>query len=170
MRAELDGNAAVASLAILPFLDRQRDAGRLFAPVRGSVVSPMVAICHCQHRSGRDFVPGPRGYRRRYHTQLRFANAFPAILVTCLFVFATSLPIAYYSSRYNIDMDLLTRGAGFGYIGSTITSLIYATFTFIFFALEGVIMAQALNLFADVPLVLGYVISSVVIIRSPSWA
>lgn len=93
-----------------------------------------------------------------------FANAFPAILVTCLFVFATSLPIAYYSSRYNIDMDLLTRGAGFGYIGSTITSLIYATFTFIFFALEGVIMAQALNLFADVPLVLGYVISSVVII------
>ncbi len=90
--------------------------------------------------------------------------------MTCLFVFATSLPIAYYSSRYNIDMDLLTRGAGFGYIGSTITSLIYATFTFIFFALEGVIMAQALNLFADVPLVLGYVISSVVIIRSPSWA
>ena len=33
-------------------------------------------------------------------------------------------------------MDLLTRGAGFGYIGSTLTSLIYATFTFIFFALE----------------------------------
>lgn len=93
-----------------------------------------------------------------------FANAFPAILVTCLFVFVTSLPIAYYSSRYNIDMDLLTRGAGFGYIGSTITSLIYATFTFIFFALEGVIMAQALHLFADVPLVLGYIISSVVII------
>ncbi|MDH4989183.1 ATP-binding protein [Aminobacter anthyllidis] len=93
-----------------------------------------------------------------------FANAFPAILVTCLFIFLTSLPIAYYSSRYNIDMDLLTRGAGFGYVGSTITSLIYATFTFIFFALEGVIMAQALHLFADVPLVLGYVISSVVII------
>jgi hypothetical protein len=28
-------------------------------------------------------------------------------------------------------MDLLTRGAGFGYIGSTLTSLIYASFTFI---------------------------------------
>lgn len=93
-----------------------------------------------------------------------FANAFPAVLVTCLFVFVTSLPIAYYSSRYNIDMDLLTRGAGFGYIGSTITSLIYATFTFIFFALEGAIMAQALKLFADVPLVLGYIVSSLVII------
>ncbi|WP_048648220.1 ATP-binding protein [Nitratireductor soli] len=93
-----------------------------------------------------------------------FANAFPAVLITCLFVFVTNLPIAYYSSRYNIDMDLLTRGAGFGYIGSTITSLIYATFTFIFFALEGAIMAQALKLFADVPLVLGYIISSLVII------
>jgi hypothetical protein len=66
-----------------------------------------------------------------------FANAFPAILAVCLFVFATNLPVAYYSSRYNIDMDLLTRGSGFGYIGSTITSLIYATFTFVFFALEG---------------------------------
>jgi signal transduction histidine kinase/purine-cytosine permease-like protein len=93
-----------------------------------------------------------------------FANALPAVLVTCLFVFVTGLPIAYYSSRHNIDMDLLTRGAGFGYIGSTITSLIYATFTFIFFALEGAIMAQALKLFADVPLVLGYILSSLVII------
>ncbi|RDD60312.1 ATP-binding protein [Ferruginivarius sediminum] len=93
-----------------------------------------------------------------------FINAFPAILVVCLCVFVTSLPIAYYSSRYNIDMDLLTRGAGFGYIGSTITSLIYASFTFIFFALEAAIMAQALKIYADVPLVFGYVISSMVII------
>ena len=41
-------------------------------------------------------------------------------------------------------MDLLTRGAGFGYIGSTITSLIYASFTFILFAVEATIMSQAL--------------------------
>ena len=38
-------------------------------------------------------------------------------------------------------MDLLTRGAGFGYIRSTITSLIDASLTFIFFALEAAIMA-----------------------------
>ncbi len=43
----------------------------------------------------------------------------------------TGLPIACYAARYGVDIDLLTRGAGFGYIGSTITSLIYATFTFI---------------------------------------
>ncbi|MDX1541807.1 MAG: hybrid sensor histidine kinase/response regulator, partial [Geminicoccaceae bacterium] len=93
-----------------------------------------------------------------------FVNAFPAILIASVFIFITSLPIAYYSSKYNIDMDLLTRGAGFGYIGSTITSLTYATFTFIFFALEGAIMAQALKIYADIPLVIGYVISSLVII------
>lgn len=93
-----------------------------------------------------------------------FANAFPAILFVSLFVFITNFPIVYYSSKYNIDMDLLTRGAGFGYIGSTITSLIYAMFTFIFFALEGAIMAQALQIYLDVPLVFGYVVSSLVII------
>ena len=93
-----------------------------------------------------------------------FQNAFPAIVLVSLAIFVTGLPIAYYSSRYNIDMDLLTRGAGFGYIGSTITSLTYATFTFIFFALEGAIMAQALKLYADIPLAVGYLISSLVII------
>lgn len=93
-----------------------------------------------------------------------FVNAGAAILAVSLFIFVTSLPIAYYASKCGIDLDLLTRGAGFGYIGSTITSLIYASFTFIFFALEGAIMAQALKLYADIPLVLGYIISSLVII------
>jgi signal transduction histidine kinase/purine-cytosine permease-like protein len=93
-----------------------------------------------------------------------FVNAFPAIIAVSVIVFITNLPIAYYSSRYNIDMDLLTRGAGFGYIGSTITSLIYAGFTFIFFALEAAIMAQALQLFSGLPIVFGYIVSSIVII------
>lgn len=93
-----------------------------------------------------------------------FSNAFAAILVVCLSIFVTSLPIAYYSSKYHIDIDLLTRGAGFGYIGSTVTSLIYASFTFIFFALEAAIMAQALLIYAEIPLVIGYIVSSLVII------
>jgi signal transduction histidine kinase/purine-cytosine permease-like protein len=93
-----------------------------------------------------------------------FVNALPAIVVVSIIVFLTNLPIAYYSSRYNIDMDLLTRGAGFGYIGSTITSLIYAGFTFIFFALEAAIMAQALELSLGLPIVIGYIVSSIVII------
>lgn len=93
-----------------------------------------------------------------------FSNAFAAILAVCVCIFVTSFPIAYYSSKYHIDIDLLTRGAGFGYIGSTVTSLIYASFTFIFFALEAAIMAQALRIYADIPLVIGYIVSSLVII------
>ncbi|MBK1710942.1 hybrid sensor histidine kinase/response regulator, partial [Marichromatium gracile] len=55
-----------------------------------------------------------------------FTNTFWAILAISLVIFLTGLPISYYAARYGVDMDLLTRGAGFGYIGSTITSLIYA--------------------------------------------
>ncbi|WP_200760876.1 purine-cytosine permease family protein [Effusibacillus dendaii] len=93
-----------------------------------------------------------------------FANSFWAILVSAVIIFLTGLPIAYYSAKYNIDMDLLTRGAGFGYLGSTLTSLIYASFTFIYFALEGAVMAQAFELYFGLPLAIGYLVSSIIII------
>jgi signal transduction histidine kinase/purine-cytosine permease-like protein len=93
-----------------------------------------------------------------------FTNTVWAILVVGVVIFLTGLPIAYYAAKYNVDIDLLTRGAGFGYIGSTITSLIYASFTFIFFALEAAIMAQALELYFHLPLSIGYIICSLVII------
>ena len=91
-------------------------------------------------------------------------NALWAIAIVALVIFLTGLPIGYYSAKYGVDMDLLTRGAGFGYIGSTITSLIYASFTFIFFAIEASIMAQAVEMAWGVPLAWGYVLCSVVII------
>src|SRR5437762_1022546 len=65
---------------------------------------------------------------------------------------------------HRVDMDLLTRGAGFGYIGSTVTSLIYASFTFIFFALEAAIMAYALDLAFDIPPAWGYLICALVVV------
>ena len=63
-----------------------------------------------------------------------------------------------------MDIDLLTRGAGFGYIGSTITSLIYASFTFIFFAIEAAILSLALELCFGLPLPIGYFISALAVI------
>ena len=96
--------------------------------------------------------------------QYGFVNAFWAILVTGLVIFLAGLPISVYAARYGVDMDLLTRGAGFGYIGSTITSLIYASFTFIFFALEAAVMAYALELALDIPPVWGYLICALVVI------
>ncbi|WOB09504.1 ATP-binding protein [Piscinibacter gummiphilus] len=96
--------------------------------------------------------------------QYGFLNAFWAVLATGLIIFLAGLPISTYAAKHGLDMDLLTRGAGFGYIGSTITSLIYASFTFIFFALEAAVMAYALELAFDIPPAWGYLICAVVVI------
>jgi signal transduction histidine kinase/purine-cytosine permease-like protein/DNA-binding NarL/FixJ family response regulator len=93
-----------------------------------------------------------------------FTNAFWAILATGLIIFLAGWPISVYAARYGVDMDLLTRGAGFGYLGSTLTSLIYASFTFIFFALEAAIMAYALELVFGIPPAWGYLICAVVVL------
>lgn len=91
-------------------------------------------------------------------------NAVFGILVAALIIFATGFPLAYYAARYNIDLDLITRGSGFGYYGSVVTNVIFATFTFIFFALEGSIMAQGLEVGLGIPQWLGYAASTVIII------
>ena len=93
-----------------------------------------------------------------------FETAVTAIVVVGVLIALTSLPISYHAARAGLDIDLLTRGAGFGYIGSTITSLIYATFTFIFFAIEAAIMATALELCFGLPLAIGYLVSAIVVI------
>ncbi|HVJ51797.1 MAG TPA: ATP-binding protein [Aliidongia sp.] len=93
-----------------------------------------------------------------------FTNTAAAILAVSLLIFATGLPICYYAIRHGVDIDLLTRGAGFGYIGSTITSLIYASFTLILSAIESVIMATALELCFGIPMPLGYLLVSLAVI------
>lgn len=96
--------------------------------------------------------------------QYGFYNAVTALVVVTFLIFLTGWPISYYAAKYNLDIDLLTRGAGFGYLGSTITSLIYASFTFIFFAFEASIMAKALTLAFDLPIALTYLLSALVIL------
>ncbi|HEU4458339.1 MAG TPA: ATP-binding protein [Methylibium sp.] len=93
-----------------------------------------------------------------------FANALWAILVVGLVTFLTGLPISYHAARHGLDMDLLTRGAGFGYLGSTLTSLIYASFTFIFFALEAAILGTAIELVTGWPIAACYLVASLGVI------
>jgi len=93
-----------------------------------------------------------------------FENAAWAILAVSLIIFVTGLPISYYAAKFGVDIDLLSRGAGFGYIGSTIASLIYASFTFIFFALEAAVMAMALQMLLGLPLAIGYIVSVLLVI------
>jgi signal transduction histidine kinase/ActR/RegA family two-component response regulator len=91
-------------------------------------------------------------------------NAIFAIVAASILLLLIGMPIAKYAIKHGVDIDLLTRGAGFGYIGSTITSLIYASFTFILFAIEASIMTGALQLVFGIPLWLGYIISAVAVI------
>lgn len=92
------------------------------------------------------------------------ANALIGNLIAVAFCVITGIPIAREIAKHNIDMDLLTRGAGFGYMGSTITSLIYATFTFIYFAFEGSIMGQGLTGTFGIPIEISYAIVAILII------
>jgi signal transduction histidine kinase/CheY-like chemotaxis protein/purine-cytosine permease-like protein len=96
--------------------------------------------------------------------QYGFANTLWAMLTVSLVIFLTGLPISYYAAKYGLDIDLLTRSAGFGYLGSTMTSLIYASFTFIFFAIEAAILASALQAMLGVPIAIGYVICAIAVI------
>jgi signal transduction histidine kinase/FixJ family two-component response regulator/purine-cytosine permease-like protein len=93
-----------------------------------------------------------------------FTNAATAIVVVGAILFAMCLPVSFNAAKYGIDIDLLTRGAGFGYLGSTITSIVYACFTFIFFAIEAAIMATALEMGLGVPLPVGYVVCALGVI------
>ncbi|MGD9430420.1 cytosine permease [Arthrobacter russicus] len=91
-------------------------------------------------------------------------SALLGIVIAAVVIFVTGFPLAYYAARFNIDLDLITRGSGFGYYGSILTNLIFASFTFIFFATEGAIMAQGLEVGLGIPRWLGYLITTVVVI------
>jgi len=93
-----------------------------------------------------------------------FSNAAWAIAAFSLLMFLIGLPIAYYAAKYGLDIDLLTRGAGFGYMGSTLTSLIYASFTFLLFAIEASILSMALTMLFGIPLAIAHLISSLIVI------
>jgi signal transduction histidine kinase/CheY-like chemotaxis protein/purine-cytosine permease-like protein len=93
-----------------------------------------------------------------------FENAMAAIVAVGVLMFLIGLPICLAATRHGVDVDLLTRGAGFGYIGSTITSLIYASFTFILFSIEASIMSAAIHAVLGLPFWLANVISALVVI------
>lgn len=93
-----------------------------------------------------------------------FTNAMAAILTVAAVILVTGFPITYYAAKHGLDIDLLTRGAGFGYLGSTLTSLIYASFTFIFFAIEAAILASALQALLGIPLAVGYVLCALAVV------
>lgn len=55
--------------------------------------------------------------------------------------------IAYLSAKSGMNVNLLSRGGGFGYIGSSLTSLIYASNFIMYCAFEGLILVSAVHHF-----------------------
>lgn len=55
--------------------------------------------------------------------------------------------ISYLSAKSGLNVNLLSRGGGFGYIGASLTSLIYASNFIMYCAFEGMILVFALHEF-----------------------
>ncbi|WP_082252846.1 cytosine permease [Bacillus sp. FJAT-27251] len=58
--------------------------------------------------------------------------------------------IAYLSAKSGMNVNLMSRGGGFGYIGASLTSVIYATNFIMYCALEGMILVAAVHEFLPV--------------------
>ncbi|WP_085993388.1 purine-cytosine permease family protein [Oceanobacillus senegalensis] len=58
--------------------------------------------------------------------------------------------IAYLSAKSGMNVNLLSRGGGFGYIGASLTSFIYATNFIMYCALEGMILVSAVHHFLPI--------------------
>jgi purine-cytosine permease-like protein len=81
----------------------------------------------------------------------QLALTFGFVTAMASFVAATVLGaigsaiIAKVTANVGLDLDLITRGAGFGYLGSTITSLIYAFNWMMYAAIEAAYLGVALH-------------------------
>ncbi len=72
-------------------------------------------------------------------------NTFIGMVLGTVFIGGLAFLLARISSATGLDSDLITRGSGFGFMGSAFTSLIYSFNFLMFFAFEGTIMSTAVH-------------------------
>lgn len=73
--------------------------------------------------------------------------------------------IVYLSAKSGMNVNLMSRGGGFGYIGASLTSLIYASNFIMYCAFEGMILVFAVHeFFPSIPVWLLIVVFSLVVI------
>ena len=136
-------------------LGRRRDPRGLRTSLYRQVGATLVATARGANGHRRHLISGAGSDRRRHHTLLRHGQRRgPPSLPQASPCWPSAGRSPAPPPGHGVDIDLLTRGAGFGYIGSTVTSLIYASFTFILFAIEASIMSTALEM-APRPAALG---------------
>jgi purine-cytosine permease-like protein len=97
-------------------------------------------------------------------------NTFIGMVFGTVFIGGLAFLLARISSATGLDSDLITRGSGFGFMGSAFTSLIYSFNFLMFFAFEGTIMATAVhNRWPAIPSWLLYLVIGLVFIPLTWW-
>jgi purine-cytosine permease-like protein len=70
-------------------------------------------------------------------------NALLAEIYATIVAGVLGISIAYFAAKSGMNVNLMARAGGFGYIGASITSFIYAINFIMYCAIEGAIMASA---------------------------
>lgn len=72
-------------------------------------------------------------------------NALLAEIYATVIAGILGVGISYFAAKSGLNTNLMARGGGFGYIGASITSFIYAINFIMYCAIEGAIMASAVH-------------------------
>ncbi|WP_431029643.1 purine-cytosine permease family protein [Lysinibacillus sp. LZ02] len=72
-------------------------------------------------------------------------NALLAAIYATVIGGTIGVGISYLAAKTGLNVNLLARGGGFGYLGASITSLIYALNFIMYCGIEGAIMAYAVH-------------------------
>lgn len=72
-------------------------------------------------------------------------NAIMAEIYATLLAGILGIAISYGAAQNGFNVNLMARGAGYGYVGASLTSLIYASNFIMYFGLEGSIMSAAIH-------------------------
>lgn len=89
-----------------------------------------------------------------FGAEMGYTIGWPTMLIPLLYFFVGSTIIGActmkIASKEGLSMSLLTRGLGFGYLGSAVTSLIYAVNYIFYFIFEGTIVTHAIANYAGI--------------------
>ncbi|WP_347957187.1 purine-cytosine permease family protein [Gordonia aichiensis] len=90
------------------------------------------------------------------------AATWIGLVASFLVLIGFALVVTRIASREGLTSELLTRGAGFGTVGSVLTTVIYAGTFVIYAGTEGQILASSIDLIWDLPNLVWYVLVAVI--------
>ena len=96
-------------------------------------------------------------------------NAFIAIIYATIVSGALGIGIAYQSAKSGLNVNLMARGGGYGYIGASITSFIYAINFIMYYAIEGSIMSGGVHAYIPQIPLWGYMVFFGLILIPFNW-